>query len=144
VDIFAILDLAMLRRAFLAAVALLLTGRLSRAQQRPTGEQTVPEVLNIQGLITRALRVATRVEEGAEQLLRRAADQAFGRIEVPNVRLRDLPPARFPDLFVGQGNLPILLLAVLEAAKTAEGQIIVTRRAVEQSLREHCPLYPFC
>ena len=54
----------MLRRAFLAAVALLLTGRLSNGQQRPTGEQTVPEVLNVQGLITQALRVATRVEEG--------------------------------------------------------------------------------
>jgi hypothetical protein len=54
----------MLRRAFLAAVALLLTGRMSRAQQRPTGEQTVPEVLNIQGLVTQALRVAVRVEEG--------------------------------------------------------------------------------
>jgi hypothetical protein len=134
----------MLRRAFLAAVALLLTGRFSYAQQRPTGEQTVPEVLNIQGLITQALRVALRVEEGAEQMLRQAADQAFRRIEVPNVRLRELSPARFPDLFVGQGNLPILLLTVLEAAKTADGQIIVTRRAVEQSLREHCPLYPFC
>jgi hypothetical protein len=77
-------------------------------------------------------------------MLRQAADQAFRRIEVPNVRLRDVSPARFPDLFVGQGNLSILLLTVLERAKTAEGQIILTRQAVEQSLREHCPLYPFC
>jgi len=134
----------MLRRAFLAAVALLLTGRLSNAQQRPTGEQTVPEVLNVQGLITQALRVATRVEEGADQVLREAAARAFGRIEVPNVRLKDLPPPRFPDLFISQANLAVLLLTVLQAAKTAEGQIIVTRQAVEQSLREHCPLYPFC
>jgi hypothetical protein len=134
----------MLRRAFLAAVALLLTRRLSSAQQRPSGEQTVPEVLNIQGLITQTLRIATRVEDGAEQMLREAASRAFGRIEVPNVRLRDLAPARVPDLFIGQGSLSILLLTVLQIAKTADGQIIVTRQAVEKSLREHCPLYPFC
>jgi len=134
----------MLRRVFLAAAALLLTGRLSRAQQPPSGERTVPEVLNVQGLIGQALRIATRVEDGAEQMLREAAARAFGRIEVPNVRLRDLPPPRVPDLFTGQGNLPILLLTVLQAAKTAEGQIVVTRQAVEQSLKERCPLYPFC
>ncbi|WP_315763632.1 hypothetical protein [Bradyrhizobium sp. SZCCHNS2005] len=134
----------MLRRAFLAAVALLLTGRLSRAQQRPTGEQTVPEVLNIQGLITQVLRVATRVEDGADQMLREAVARQFRIVEVPNVRVRDVSPGKFPDLLVGQGNLSILLLTVLEVAKTAEGQIIVTRQAVERSLREHCPLYPFC
>ena len=134
----------MLRRAFLAALALILTGRISSAQQRPTGEQTVPQVLNVQGLITQALRVATKVEDGAEQMLREVAARAFGIIEVPNVKLKDLSPVRVPDLFTGQGNLPILLLTVLQAAKTAEGQIVVTRQAVEQSLKERCPLYPFC
>lgn len=134
----------MFRRAFLAAVALLLTGRLSRAQQRPTGEQTLPQVLNVQGLITRTLSVATIVEEGAEQMLRGAVMQAFVKIEVPNVALKDLSPPRFPDVFTGQGNLSILLLTILQTAKTAGGQIIVTRRVVEQSLKEHCPLYPFC
>jgi hypothetical protein len=134
----------MIRRAFLAAVALLLTGRLSFAQQRPTGDQNVREILNIQGLVTKALRVAASVEEGAERQLRQAVEQAFGRIEVPNVRLRELLQPRVPDLFVAQANLPILLFAVLQAAKTADGRIVVTRAAVEQSLREYCPLYPFC
>lgn len=134
----------MLRRAFLAAVALLLSGRLSFAQQQPNGEKTVPEVLDVQGLITKALRVAASVEDGAEQMLRQAADQAFRRVEVPGVKLREVPPSRFPNLFVAQGNLATLLFAVLLAAKTAEGRIVVTRTAVEQSLREYCPLYPFC
>jgi hypothetical protein len=133
----------MVRRAFLAAVALLLTRRLSVAQQRPTGEQNVREVLDIQGMVTKALRVATKVEEEAEQKLRQAVDQAFRRIEVPNVRLRDLSLAGVPELFVAQSNLPTLLFAVLQAGKTSEG-IIVTRAAVERSLREYCPLYPFC
>ncbi|SEN40999.1 hypothetical protein [Bradyrhizobium sp. OK095] len=134
----------MLRRAFLAAAALLLTGRLSSAQQRPTGEQTVPRVLNVQGLISRTLSIATTVEEGAEQMLRGAVAEAFGKIEVPNVALKDLPMSRFPDLFTGQGNLSVLLLTVLQTAKTKGGQIIVTRQVVEESLKEHCPLYPFC
>lgn len=134
----------MLRRAFLAAMALLLSGRLSHAQQRPSGDQTVPQALNIDGLITQALRVATKVEDGAEQLLRQVTKQAFIKIEVPNVRLTEVSPARFPPLFVAQGNLPVLLLTILELSKTAEGQLVVTRQAVEQSLREHCPLYPFC
>ena len=137
----------MVRRAFLAAVALLLTRRLSFAQQpapRPTREQNVRDVLDIQGMVTKALRVAAKVEEGAEQQLRQVVGQAFGRMEVPNVRLGDLSLARVPELFVAQSNLPTLLFAVLQAGKTAEGQIIVTRAAVERSLREYCPLYPFC
>jgi hypothetical protein len=136
--------ISMLRRAFLAAAALLLTGRLVLAQRRPTGDQTVPEVLNIQGLISQALKVATKVEEGAEQMLRQVAEDAFRRAEVPNVRLDEVKPTNFPGLFVGQGNLPVLLLAILAAAKTAQGQIVVTRQIVEQSLKDHCPLYPFC
>lgn len=134
----------MIRRAFLALVALLVTGKLSRAQRPPSGDRTVPEVLNIQGLITQVLRVATRVEAGAEQLLRDVVVQQFKIVEVPNVRVREVSPGKFPDLLVGQGNLSILLLTVLEAAKTAEGQIIVTRQAIEQALKGHCPLYPFC
>jgi hypothetical protein len=77
-------------------------------------------------------------------MLRGAVAEAFGKIEVPNVALKDLPMSRFPDLFTGQGNLSVLLLTVLQTAKTKGGQIIVTRQVVEQSLREHCPLYPFC
>jgi hypothetical protein len=134
----------MVRRAFLAIAALLLTGRFSFAQQRVPGNQNVREVLDFQGLVTRALRLATSVEEEAARDLRRAVEQAFGKMEVPNVGLQAVPASSVPNLFVAQANLPILLFAVLQAGKTAEGRIVVTRAAVAQALREFCPLYPFC
>jgi hypothetical protein len=134
----------MIRRAFLATSALLFSRRLAFAQQRPSGSENVRQVLDVQGLVTKALQVAAVVEKEAELRLRSAVDRAFSIVEVPSVPLNALPPSRVPDLFVAQGNLPILLFALLKAAKTADGRIVVTQAAVEQSLREFCPLYPFC
>jgi len=134
----------MIRRAFLATFALLFSGRLAFAQQRPTGGKNVREILDVQGLVTRALEVAAVVEKDAELRLRSAVDRAFGIVEVPSIPLNALPPSRFPELFVAQGNLPILLFALLKAAKTPDGRIVVTQAVVERSLREFCPLYPFC
>lgn len=134
----------MLRRAFLAALALFLTGRFSIAQKAAPVDRTVPDVLNFEGMITQALSIAAKVEDGAEQMLRDLARQGYERLEVPDIKLANVAPQRFPNLLVGQGAWPILLLSVLQSAKTADGQIVVTRQAVRQALQKYCPLYPFC
>jgi hypothetical protein len=114
-------NLAVVRRVFLAAVALLLTGRWSLAQQRPTGEQSVREVLDIQGLVSRALRVAYTVEKEAEQLLRQAVQQSFDRLEVPGTSVREL------SLESSEASLSLVRQSSALSENTAPLSILLSR-----------------
>jgi hypothetical protein len=134
----------MLRRTFIATAILLLTEGRLQAQQPGGGEPSPREVFDFQAMVSRALAVATRVDGEAEQLLRTVVGTAVRQLELPPASLRDLSPARVPGLLISQHNLPTLLFGVLQAGKTAEGQVVVTRAVVERSLRQFCPLYPFC
>jgi hypothetical protein len=135
----------MLRRLFMLAIPLLVSWRPARGQVRlPRGDLPARQVLDFGSLIAQTLHIATKVEPDAEKLLRETISQGFSQLEVPAVPLANLPLGRVPDLIVAQRNVSGFLLAVLQAGKNAEGQIILTKDSVAGALNKLCPLFPFC
>jgi hypothetical protein len=133
----------MFRRTFIATFLLALIGRLSLAQQSTKGSPTILDVFDFEGLLRHALRVATKIDGNAEQMLREIIATAAKRLEVPPSSLEGLPSGRVLGLMGFLHGVPTLLFQVLEEGKTPEG-IVVTQASVEKALKSVCPIYPFC
>jgi hypothetical protein len=138
-------ETSMIRRVFIALAMAVLPWRSKRAEAQdvanPSPSKDNPD---FQGLVSEALKVAAKVEDGADYELRQIVAHGEKKVSGIAENIKQAGAEEFSQLIQAQHNLTLLLLEVLRRGKDAEGAIELTKERVSETLESLCPLFPFC